>query len=101
MAIDEANRFDYQYVGSEHLLAGLLREDKGLACRVLKEMDISLDKVRSQMRLNQKEKMLASPEHSASNQASVLAKLGRMIGLTKKSQANNANLAERRHGAFY
>ena len=46
LARDEALKLKHEYVGSEHILAGLLREGTSVAANVLKDMDIDLDKVR-------------------------------------------------------
>jgi ATP-dependent Clp protease ATP-binding subunit ClpC len=46
-AIDEANALSNNYVGTEHLLLGLLRESEGTAARVLSGLDLKLDDVRS------------------------------------------------------
>jgi ATP-dependent Clp protease ATP-binding subunit ClpC len=43
---DEARRLDHAYIGTEHLLLGLVREEDGLAARVLVEMGADLGKVR-------------------------------------------------------
>lgn len=55
LAVDEARSFDYQHIGTEHLLAGLIREGNGIAHQVLYEMGINMDKVRAQMQLIPKE----------------------------------------------
>jgi ATP-dependent Clp protease ATP-binding subunit ClpC len=47
-AVNEAIRMDHQYIGTEHLLLGLIREGKGLAIDVLKEIGVDLDAVRMQ-----------------------------------------------------
>jgi ATP-dependent Clp protease ATP-binding subunit ClpA len=46
-AIDEATELSNNYVGSEHLLLGLLREPEGTAARVLANLDLKLDDVRA------------------------------------------------------
>jgi hypothetical protein len=45
-AQDEAQRFEHNYIGTEHLLLGLVREEEGLAARILKAMGIGLPDVR-------------------------------------------------------
>src|SRR3989442_36558 len=44
---DEAQRFNHHYIGTEHLLLGLVREGEGTAARVLLSLGIELTKVRS------------------------------------------------------
>lgn len=46
----EARELRHSYVGSEHLLLGLLREDKSLAARALTSLDVTLDRARAQVR---------------------------------------------------
>jgi len=48
LAVDEARRLNHNYIGTEHLLLGLLREEEGVAAGVLESMGISLDKVRAE-----------------------------------------------------
>src|SRR5512136_182243 len=48
LAVDEARRLGHHYIGTEHLLLGLVREGEGVAVDVLKALGVSLDKVRSQ-----------------------------------------------------
>lgn len=46
LAVDEARRLNHHYIGSEHLLLGLIREGEGIAAGVLESLGISLAKVR-------------------------------------------------------
>jgi ATP-dependent Clp protease ATP-binding subunit ClpC len=48
-AQDEARVLNHNYIGTEHLLLGLLREEEGLAARVLESLRITLDEVRAQV----------------------------------------------------
>ena len=48
LAVDEARRMNHTYIGTEHLLIGLLREGEGVAAGVLESLGVSLDKVRSE-----------------------------------------------------
>lgn len=47
LAQEEAQRFQHNYIGTEHLLLGLVRERDGIAAQVLKNLGVELDKVRS------------------------------------------------------
>ncbi|HEY3127054.1 MAG TPA: Clp protease N-terminal domain-containing protein [Candidatus Limnocylindria bacterium] len=47
LAQDEAIRFNHNYIGTEHLLLGLVREGEGVAARVLDSLGVELSKVRS------------------------------------------------------
>lgn len=46
LAIDEARRLNHQYIGTEHLLLGLVREGEGIAAGVLESLGVNLEKVR-------------------------------------------------------
>ncbi len=48
LAVDEARRLNHNYIGTEHLLLGLLREEVGVAAGVLESLGVSLDKVRAE-----------------------------------------------------
>jgi ATP-dependent Clp protease ATP-binding subunit ClpC len=48
-AMAEARELNHSYVGTEHLLLGLLREEKGLAAKVLGQLGIGLDEARAEM----------------------------------------------------
>ena len=45
-AMDEARRVEFDHVGTEHILLGLIREKNGIACRALGKFGVSLEKVR-------------------------------------------------------
>src|SRR5258707_5758626 len=47
LAQEEAQRFQHNYIGTEHLLLGLVREDEGVAAKVLHNLGVDLQKVRS------------------------------------------------------
>jgi ATP-dependent Clp protease ATP-binding subunit ClpC len=49
LAQEEARTLKHNYIGTEHVLLGLLREEEGLAARVLESLDITAEKVRSQV----------------------------------------------------
>src|SRR5205085_11533090 len=49
LAQEEATRFNHNYIGTEHLLLGLIREGEGVAAKVLRNLGVELDKVRSQV----------------------------------------------------
>ena len=46
LANHEAQRFNHEYIGTEHMLLGLIKEGSGVAANVLKNLDIDLRKVR-------------------------------------------------------
>src|SRR5438477_2608912 len=47
LAQEEAQRFQHNYIGTEHLLLGLVREGEGVAAKVLSNLGVELNKVRS------------------------------------------------------
>src|SRR5438067_548578 len=49
LAVDEARRLNHHYIGTEHLLLGLVREGEGIAAGVLESLGVSLNKVRNQV----------------------------------------------------
>ncbi|MFM8932610.1 MAG: Clp protease N-terminal domain-containing protein, partial [Gemmataceae bacterium] len=49
LANQEAQRFNHEYIGTEHILLGLVKEGSGVAANVLKNLDIDLRKVRSEV----------------------------------------------------
>src|ERR671933_216922 len=49
LAQEEARHFNHNYIGTEHLLLGLLREDEGVAARALSSLNVTLDEVREQV----------------------------------------------------
>ena len=48
LAMSEARELNHSYVGTEHLLLGLLREEKGIAAQVLTEAGVNLDAARTE-----------------------------------------------------
>jgi ATP-dependent Clp protease ATP-binding subunit ClpA len=49
LAQDEARRFNHYYIGTEHLLLGLIREEDGVAARALRGLGVQLDGARGQV----------------------------------------------------
>src|SRR5215212_4383761 len=50
LAVDEARRMGHHYIGTEHLLLGLVRQSEGIAIDVLKRLNVSPEEVRRQTR---------------------------------------------------
>ena len=55
LAKEEARRFNHDYIGTEHILLGLVREGEGVACAVLQNLGADLDRLR-----NETEKLITS-----------------------------------------
>ncbi|MFB4165647.1 ATP-dependent protease ATP-binding subunit ClpC [Alteribacillus sp. JSM 102045] len=62
LSMDEARKLGHSYVGTEHILLGLIREGEGVAARVLNNLGVSLNKARQQVL-----QLLGSNEASNSN----------------------------------
>ncbi|PYZ95683.1 ATP-dependent Clp protease ATP-binding subunit ClpC [Alteribacter lacisalsi] len=65
LSMDEARKLGHSYVGTEHILLGLIREGEGVAARVLNNLGVSLNKARQQVL-----QLLGSSESSNSQQQS-------------------------------
>ncbi|TDM12034.1 ATP-dependent Clp protease ATP-binding subunit [Macrococcus lamae] len=62
LSLDEARKLNHSFVGTEHILLGLIRENEGVAARVLANLDLNITKARAQV-----VKLLGSPEMSTKN----------------------------------
>ena len=72
-SIEEAHRLNHNYVGTEHLLLGLLREQEGVAAQVLRNLGLKLEDVREEV-LN----LLGDSGSSESSMRSVIPKPAEM-----------------------
>lgn len=63
LSMDEARKLGHSYVGTEHILLGLIREGEGVAARVLNNLGVSLNKARQQVL-----QLLGSNESSSNHQ---------------------------------
>jgi ATP-dependent Clp protease ATP-binding subunit ClpC len=48
LAVDEARRLGHHYIGTEHLLLGLVREGEGIAAGVLESLGVRLERARAE-----------------------------------------------------
>ncbi len=87
LAIDEARRLGHNYIGTEHLLLGLVREGEGIAAGVLESLGVNLDKVRHQVIhvLSQSTSVSPSQESKRPSKTPTLDQLG--INLTEAARA--------------
>ena len=88
LAVDEARRMNHTYIGTEHLLIGLLREGEGVAAGVLESLSVTLDKVRSETHriLSQSSPTSSGYGTRAATKTPTLDQLG--IDLTAAARAN-------------
>src|SRR5215218_485498 len=70
LAIDEARRLGHNYIGTEHLLLGLVREGEGIAAGVLESLGVNLDKVRHEVIRVLSQSSSAGPSSSETKRAS-------------------------------
>lgn len=62
-AIEEARTFNHRYIGTEHILLGLLREKEGIAAQVLTNLGLNLDEVRREVCDTLGDKPAQTPDH--------------------------------------
>ena len=87
LAIDEARRLGHNYIGTEHLLLGLVREGEGIAAGVLESLGVNLDKVRHEVIRVLSQSTSASPaqETKRSSKTPTIDQLG--VNLTDAARA--------------
>src|SRR5437763_8634526 len=87
LSVEEARRLNHNYIGTEHLLLGLVRDGEGIAAGVLASLGVSLDKVRQQVNyvLNQSS-TYSQQESRHSSKTPVIDQLG--MDLTAAARAN-------------
>ncbi|MGF7035836.1 ATP-dependent Clp protease ATP-binding subunit ClpC [Paenibacillus mucilaginosus] len=66
LSMDEARKLGHTYVGTEHILLGLIREGEGVAARVLGNLGVSLNKARQQVLQLLGSSEVVSPNHGNS-----------------------------------
>ncbi|WNC15045.1 ATP-dependent Clp protease ATP-binding subunit [Brevibacillus brevis] len=70
LSMDEARKLGHTYVGTEHILLGLIREGEGIAARIMNNLGVSLNKARQQvLQLLGSSEMMASHQPSGGNPA--------------------------------
>ena len=96
LALDEARRLNHSYIGTEHLLLGLLREGEGVAAGVLESLGVNLERVRAEVNrtLSQSAAQGAQGARSATR-TTTLDQLG--IDLTAASRAGKLDPIIGRH----
>ena len=88
LAVEEARLMGHQYIGTEHLLLGLVREGEGIAVNVLRSLGVSLDKVRTQTARS----LLESEQHQETKRQESKTPLIDQLGLDLTQQAEEGKL---------
>ncbi len=88
LAVDEARRLGHNYIGTEHLLIGLMREGEGVPAGVLESLGVTLDKIRAETSriLSQESQQSQGGRARNKSKTPTLDKLG--IDLTKAAHAS-------------
>lgn len=76
LAQEEAQRLNHSYIGTEHILLGLVKEEEGVAARVLTAMNVSLPKIKQAV-----EYVIGSGEQSGATGTGLTARAKRVIEL--------------------
>ena len=87
LAVDEARRMNHTYIGTEHLLIGLLREGEGVAAGVLESLGVTLEKVRAEThRILSNSSTTTSQGSRTTSRTPTLDQLGVDLTLAAKSE---------------
>jgi ATP-dependent Clp protease ATP-binding subunit ClpC len=77
LSLEEARQLGHNYIGTEHLLLGLIREGEGVAARVLENLGVDLSKVRTQViRMLGETAEVSSPGQSGRTKTPTLDEFG-------------------------
>ena len=97
LAVDEARRLNHHYIGTEHLLIGLMREGEGVAAGVLESLGVTLDKVRAETSriLSQSTSQSGHASGRSTSRTPTLDQLG--IDLTQAARAGKLDPVIGRH----
>ena len=89
ISFEEARRMGHNYVGTEHLLLGLLREGEGIAAHVLEDLGATLDKVQAELERLLRDSTVENvePPPKKSSKTPLLDQFGRdLTELARKNQ---------------
>ena len=96
LAVDEARRLNHSYVGTEHLLLGLLREGEGVAGGVLESLGVSLERARAETtRILNQGAMQSQQAPKSTSRTPTLDQLG--VDLTAMARAGKLDPVVGRH----
>jgi hypothetical protein len=88
LAVDESRRLNHHYIGTEHLLLGLVRENSGFAAEVLQGLGIDLEKVRTQT--------IQILSRTSSTRESIQSSASTTYGFTRHTSSASFTLRDRR-----
>ena len=98
LAVDEARRLNHHYIGTEHLLIGLMREGEGVAAGVLESLGVSLEKVRAETNRISSQSVPQGGNPSSRSSASKTPTLDQLgIDLTNMARQNKLDPVVGRH----
>ena len=95
LSMDEARKLGHTYVGTEHILLGLIREGEGVAARVLNNLGISLNKARQQVLQLLGNSEVVSPNQSNQLNHNTPTLDGLARDLTSIAKAEMQNIVEK------
>jgi ATP-dependent Clp protease ATP-binding subunit ClpC len=96
LAVDEARNLNHNYVGTEHILLGLLHEEEGVAAGVLENLGINLERTRAEtIRILNQSALQAHPGARSSSRTPTLDQLGH--DLTAMARAEKLDPVIGRH----
>jgi len=98
LAVDEARRLTHHYIGTEHLLIGLMREGEGVAAGVLESLGVNLEKVRAETNRISSQSVPQGGNPSSRSSASKTPTLDQLgIDLTNMARQNKLDPVVGRH----
>ena len=88
LAVDEARRLNHTYIGTEHLLIGLMRDGEGVAAGILESLGVDIDRIRAEtsnvlQANNEPPSKTSRPSRKTKSSTPTLEQLG--VDLTKKA----------------
>ncbi|MGB8348451.1 MAG: Clp protease N-terminal domain-containing protein [Ktedonobacteraceae bacterium] len=90
LAVDEARRMGHHYIGTEHLLLGLIREGEGIGAKVLNDLGVALERVRAEtLRVLTARQIAAVEPPAAPPEAETLLKEGEQGQTCPRCSAQN------------
>lgn len=100
LAVREANRLEQNYVGTEHMLAGILEEGSGMAVQILEDMDIDPDLVSQRLSELMNDPAVEGGDAVPSKNGSDLSQFGRDLNeWAKQGKIDRSSAGKRKSAA--